>query len=114
PRRTLPRQPGRSKVFVLQRTSCLFGVEAVGPAEPGRWRAVQAGENLWKRSMPAPAPENTVSKLQARPIPVPPATPAVSAQTTLLTLSVVVAILYLGQDLLVPFALAVLLSFVLS
>ncbi|MGQ9367277.1 AI-2E family transporter [Azospirillum sp. ST 5-10] len=64
--------------------------------------------------MPASKPEDAASTLRARPIPVSPAAPPAAPQTTLLTVAAVVAILYLGRDLLVPFALAVLLSFVLS
>ncbi|MBP2290995.1 AI-2E family transporter [Azospirillum rugosum] len=58
--------------------------------------------------------EDTARQLQARPIPVPKAVPPASAQTTLLIIALVVATLYLGADILVPIALAVLLSFVLS
>ncbi|MCW2236669.1 AI-2E family transporter [Azospirillum canadense] len=58
--------------------------------------------------------EDTARQLQARPIPVAKAVPPASAQTTLLIIALVVATLYLGADILVPIALAVLLSFVLT
>lgn len=59
-------------------------------------------------------PEDTASALQARPIPVTSAAPPSDPRTTLLILALVVAALYVGRDLLVPIALAVLLSFVLG
>ncbi|KAA0688845.1 AI-2E family transporter [Azospirillum brasilense] len=58
--------------------------------------------------------EDTARRLQARPIPVPKAAPPASTQTTLLVIALVVATLYLGSDILVPIALAVLLTFVLA
>ena len=58
--------------------------------------------------------EDTARQLQARPIAVPKAAPPASTQTTLLVIALVVATLYLGADILVPIALAVLLSFVLT
>ncbi|OYD85491.1 AI-2E family transporter [Azospirillum brasilense] len=58
--------------------------------------------------------EDTARRLQARPIPVPKAAPPASTQTTLLVTALVVATLYLGSDILVPIALAVLLTFVLA
>ncbi|WP_448202976.1 AI-2E family transporter [Azospirillum sp. sgz302134] len=58
--------------------------------------------------------EDTVRQLQARPIPVPKAAPPTSTQTMLLVITLVVATLYLGSDILVPMALAALLSFVLT
>ncbi|HYH21021.1 MAG TPA: AI-2E family transporter [Azospirillum sp.] len=64
--------------------------------------------------MPPTSRGDTASLLQARPIPVPPASPPAPAQTTLIVLAVAVAALYFGRDLLVPLALAVLLSFVLT
>ncbi len=58
--------------------------------------------------------EDTARRLQARPIPVPKAAPPASTQTTLLVIALVVATLYLGSEILVPIALAVLLTFVLA
>ncbi|AWK85302.1 AI-2E family transporter [Azospirillum thermophilum] len=58
--------------------------------------------------------EDTARQLQARPIPVPKVTAPGSPQTTLLVIALVVVALYIGQDILIPIALAVLLSFVLS
>lgn len=60
-------------------------------------------------------PQDTASKLQARPIPVPSAAPESPPVTTMLMiLALVMVTLYVGRDLLVPIALAVLLSFVLA
>ncbi|MBP2312444.1 AI-2E family transporter [Azospirillum soli] len=58
--------------------------------------------------------EDTARQLQVRPIPVSKAAPPASAQTTLLVIALVVVTLYVGSDILVPIALAVLLSFVLT
>lgn len=58
--------------------------------------------------------EDTARQLQARPIPVAKAVPPASAETTLLIIALVVATLYLGSGILMPIALAVLLSFVLT
>ena len=58
--------------------------------------------------------EDIARRLQARPIPVPKAAPPTSTQTTLLVIALVVATLYLGSDILVPIALSVLLTFVLT
>lgn len=60
-------------------------------------------------------PQATASKLQARPIPVPSAAPeSLPIATVLMILALVLVTLYVGRDLLVPIALAVLLSFVLA
>ncbi|NYZ12247.1 AI-2E family transporter [Azospirillum sp. RWY-5-1] len=60
-------------------------------------------------------PQDTASKLQARPIPVPSAAPESPPVTTMLMiLALIMVTLYVGRDLLVPIALAVLLSFVLA
>ncbi|MBP2300797.1 AI-2E family transporter [Azospirillum picis] len=58
--------------------------------------------------------EDTARQLQARPIAVAPAAPTVPTQTILLIITLIVATLYLAADILMPLALAVLLSFVLS
>ncbi len=58
--------------------------------------------------------EDTARQLQVRPIPVSKAAPPASTQTTLLVIALVVVTLYVGSDILVPIALSVLLSFVLT
>ncbi|PWC31241.1 AI-2E family transporter [Azospirillum sp. TSO35-2] len=58
--------------------------------------------------------EDTARRLQARPIAVSRAAPPASTQTILLIITLIVATLYLGADILMPIALAVLLSFVLA
>ena len=58
--------------------------------------------------------EDTARQLQVRPIPVSKAAPPASTQTTLLVIALVVVTLYVGRDILVPIALSVLLSFVLT
>ncbi|WP_372394336.1 AI-2E family transporter [Azospirillum sp. HJ39] len=58
--------------------------------------------------------EDTARRLQARPIAVTKAAPPVSIQTILLIITLIVVTLYLAADILMPIALAVLLSFVLT
>ncbi|WP_377807105.1 AI-2E family transporter [Azospirillum sp. A29] len=58
--------------------------------------------------------EDTARRLLARPIAVTKAAPPVSTQTILLIITLIVVTLYLAADILMPIALAVLLSFVLT